>query len=179
MVDVNKALQLAATHKPMPPLIQTPWLTVKPNDAAQAAIPDVGSQATSSSANVNESITVEAVQVRLNLDHERLPDLLIELVSPSGTRSVLLNPYNSIVEQSTYVNPITAKGFRNFRLLSNKFYGEKSNGEWKLLITDVSNQKQEIRHVNRVFNFDIARFELKNNTKDGQLIDWSIKVFGH
>ncbi|WXL26251.1 proprotein convertase P-domain-containing protein [Ectopseudomonas mendocina] len=119
----------------------------------------------------------------LNLDHERVTDLLIELVSPSGTRSVLLNPFNGFVGQSIAreLGGTPQSGMRNLRVLSNKFYGEESAGQWKLLITDVTSAtRQFIREEIKDGKLLSTRvFTEVNNTKDGKLIDWSLRVFGH
>lgn len=180
LIDVNSALKRAASHKPLPPLVQSPWKKVTVTDAKQAAIPDVGAKPTTSSAQVDEALKVEGVQVQLNLDHQRLSDLLIELVAPSGTRSILLNPLNGLIGQAAdrFAGLTPRAGVRNYRLLSNKFYGEDSAGQWQLLITDVSNST---RRIVRTHALTGARTEFAeaNNTQDGKLLDWSIRVLGH
>ncbi|MGY3856937.1 serine protease Asp [Aeromonas intestinalis] len=180
LIDVNKALVSAATHDPLPALIQSPWQKVTVRGAA-GAIPDVGNAPTTSNIQLAQALTVEAVQVKVSLDHQRLPDLLIELVSPSGTRSVLLNPYNSLVGQSLerqQTGTIRTAGMRDMRLLSHKFYGETAAGEWRLEVTDVADGTRQVS----LFNPDTrARSTLteRNNSQPGQLIDWSLRVLGH
>ncbi|MCP3713181.1 proprotein convertase P-domain-containing protein [Paraburkholderia sp. CNPSo 3274] len=56
-------------------------------------------------------------------------DLAIELVSPSGTRSVLQNAYNGFLNTSVEVG--------DWLLASNAFNGESAQGTWKLRFIDV------------------------------------------
>ncbi|MDH5561463.1 MAG: Ig-like domain-containing protein [Deltaproteobacteria bacterium] len=75
----------------------------------------------------NKDISIEAVQVKLNIIHPSSGDLGIELFSPSGTRSILLNVRNGFAGTADLIDMV---------LLSNAFYGESSIGEWKLKISD-------------------------------------------
>ncbi|MFB2866057.1 S8 family serine peptidase [Aeromonas sp. MdU4] len=184
LVDVNKALSLAADHIPLPPLVQLPWQEVVVKDPADpeiGAIPNAGAHPTSSTTLIDEPLTVEAVQVMVSLDHQRLPDLLIELVSPSGTRSILLNPFNSLIGQTLdreeFGYTLTT-GIRDMRMLSHKFYGESAQGEWRLEVTDVAKDDRQ------VYKFDETTEELTvvteiNSRQPGQLISWSLRVLGH
>nr|CAA47428.1 microbial serine proteinases [Aeromonas salmonicida] len=143
----------------------------------------VGSSPTRSSTQVDQPLTVEAVQVMVSLDHQRLPDLLIELVSPSGTRSVLLNPNNSLVGQSLdrqQLGYVRTKGLRDMRMLSHKFYGEPAHGEWRLEVTDVANAAAQVSLLDRRTNTRSTLTE-GNNSQPGQLLDWSrgYSVLGH
>lgn len=124
---------------------------------------------------------MEAVQVQVSLDHQRLPDLLIELVSPSGTRSVLLNPNNSLVGQSLdrqQLGYVRTKGLRDMRMLSHKFYGESAQGEWQLAVTDVASGTRQGSLLNRSTNTRTTLTE-RNNSQPGQLLNWSLRVIGH
>ena len=110
-----------------------------------------------------------------------LPDLLIELVSPSGTRSVLLNPNNSLVGQSLdrqQLGYVRTKGLRDMRMLSHKFYGEAAQGEWRLEVTDVSNSSRQLTLVDLNTNRRSTLTE-RNNSQPGQLLNWSLRVIGH
>lgn len=74
--------------------------------------------------------TVEAVQVRVSVNGDAvLGDLGIELRSPTGTRSVLMNAHNAF--QKT-------KGVVNLVLMSNAFNEEEAKGRWTLRIVDVN-----------------------------------------
>jgi subtilisin family serine protease len=69
---------------------------------------------------------IEAVQVKLNLTHPKLGDVGVELTSPGGTRSVLLN----------VLNGYAASGTVDLLLAGNAFYGEPANGAWTLKVVD-------------------------------------------
>ncbi|MGD9920819.1 MAG: S8 family serine peptidase [Pseudorhodoplanes sp.] len=80
---------------------------------------------------VGGSIDIESIQLTLAIDHPRMSDLLIELRSPEGTTSILLDraglggadvmaPYGGLV------------------LTSNAFRGEISKGEWFVRIRDAN-----------------------------------------
>ncbi|WP_421236083.1 S8 family serine peptidase [Aeromonas sp. 601039] len=180
LIDVNKALELAANHQPLPPLVQLPWQKINVTGSA-ATIPDVGNSPTSSTTRIATPLTVEAVQVMVSLDHQRLPDLLIELVSPAGTRSILLNPLNSLVGQSLDLQKlgyVRTKGLRDMRLLSHKFYGEPAQGTWRLEVTDVANGTRQVSLLNRETRERTTLTE-RNNRQPGKLIEWSLRILGH
>ena len=180
LIDVNKALELAANHQPLPPLVQLPWQKINVTGSA-AAIADVGNSPTSSTTRIATPLTVEAVQVMVSLDHQRLPDLLIELVSPAGTRSILLSPFNSLVGQSLdqqQLGFVRTKGLRDMRMLSNKFYGESAQGTWRLEVTDVANGTRQVSLLNRETRERTTLTE-RNNRQPGKLISWSLRVLGH
>lgn len=89
-------------------------------------IPDDSATGGSSNLTVSQNLSIEAVQIRLTIDHTYIGDLGVELTSPSGTKSILMN-INSGVVGSAIQNEI---------LLSNAFYGEPSSGQWTLKIVD-------------------------------------------
>ncbi|WP_416391027.1 S8 family serine peptidase [Alloalcanivorax xenomutans] len=81
---------------------------------------------------VDQHVSAEQVLLRLNIGHERWSDLVVTLVSPSGTRSVLLD------------RPGLAGGIGNplgetsldVELMSVHFRGEDVHGEWQLVVED-------------------------------------------
>lgn len=78
-----------------------------------------------------QSLTIEAVQVKLTTNHPNPEQLAIHLLSPAGTESRL------ILAQSNIVAP--AVGPNTYYFLSNAFLDEDSGagiGEWKLRIYD-------------------------------------------
>jgi hypothetical protein len=77
--------------------------------------------------------TVEFVQVMIDMPAANPSDLAIELVSPSGTRSVLQNAYNGFVNTTAPVE--------NWLLASNAFNGEPAQGTWKLRFIDVDTRE--------------------------------------
>lgn len=71
--------------------------------------------------NVTENWRIESVQVKLSA-RSCLGNVGVELTSPSGTKSILLNINSGLLDTST----------TNHVMLSNAFYGENSAGTWTL-----------------------------------------------
>lgn len=164
LIDVSAAIQAGRdNYVPLPSLEISPW--INSNLENPLAIADAGANATSTTLAVESDNTVEAVQITLNANHERISDLLVELVSPSGTRSVLMSPRNSMVGEEI--------GFRNKLMLSHKFYGESARGNWTLRITDTSNNTRQVILPNN------ARVDIENNAENGELLGWSLRILGH
>nr|WP_269138056.1 proprotein convertase P-domain-containing protein [Burkholderia pseudomultivorans] len=78
----------------------------------------------------NYLASIEAVQLTLSLGQARMQDIGIELVSPSGTRSVLLGAFNGL--DNTPIHIV------DFTLASNAFNGESAKGTWTLKLVDVA-----------------------------------------
>lgn len=98
----------------------------------EASIPDKSSTGISTVFSVLEAdkITVESVQVSVNLSHSYLSDLQIQLTSPSGMKSVLMTPLNGMN---------SSVSGQDIVLLSQAFYGENSLGNWTLQVIDINN----------------------------------------
>lgn len=90
------------------------------------SIPDNTAVGASTDLSVNQNLTIEAVQIKLSIEHTYIGDLGVELTSPSGTKSQLML-INSGVAGAAIVDEV---------LLSNAFYGESSFGTWSLKIID-------------------------------------------
>ena len=125
-VDVDAALAFLQTYVPgsLGTLGDTGWI----QSAAALALPipdNTGAGATSTLA-APGARTVEYVQIQVGITHARPGDLGIELTSPSGTRSVLLNIRNGF-------GPATGL---SFTLASSAFYGEPAAGNWTVRVVD-------------------------------------------
>lgn len=97
-----------------------------------AAIPDhsvvgAGGTVTLASAQTGSMSFIEAVQVRVDISHTFSGDVGIEVTSPAGTRSVLLNIRSALG---------ASKDIPNWVILSNAFYGEDPNGVWTIKVVD-------------------------------------------
>ena len=164
LVDVDKAVETALQYnKPLPPLQQTSWDKVNVN----AAIPDANVAGLDSIYTYGEDFTVEAVQVLVDANHQRVNDLSVELISPAGTRSVLLSPRNHMIAEP--------RGLNQHRLLSNHFYGENARGKWTLRVIDSNGG--EYKFVYRPTGGADQILTLPN--KDGRLNSWFIRFLGH
>jgi subtilisin-like proprotein convertase family protein len=130
-INAEAAVAMAKTYTSYLPAngqLKTAWL---PGSLTKATtIPDNSVAGLSDTVNVTSSgiKQIEAVQVELGgLTINEYSDLNIEIVSPNGTRSVIMPAYNGYkgnVTSLTYV------------LASNAFYGEPADGNWTVKVVD-------------------------------------------
>ncbi|MSP18747.1 MAG: serine protease [Bdellovibrionales bacterium] len=90
------------------------------------AIPDNIATGVSSSINVTDNLKIEAVEIELSVTHNFITELGVELTSPSGTKSILLN-INSYIKGAN---------FTALHLNTNAFLDEMANGNWTLKVID-------------------------------------------
>ena len=157
VVDAGAAVALAQTWTPLPTMRE---IEVQSGDL-DLAIPDAPSSG--SRTRVTTSLTVDSyvgfvefVEVNAEFDHPSFRDLLIFLVSPSGTESRLVfaaqtTLFNSDGTTEKLVDPLT----ESFRFGSARHLGENAAGTWTLRISDA-------------YGNDV-----------GTLKSWSLKIYGH
>nr|NJM02841.1 S8 family serine peptidase [Desulfobacula sp.] len=127
MVDARAAVHMAETWVSQ----GNDFETISASDAAVAA-PD---GTTTLTFNVGDSMDVEQVIVKLQLDHPQWSDLKITLISPSGTQSILLDRLGVVDGVAGLINPLGELHF-NKDLMSVHFRGEDSTGTWQLKVED-------------------------------------------
>jgi subtilisin family serine protease len=173
-VDVSAAVKAAKEYKTnLGEYIVTDWM--ESADLAKA-IPDQDLAGAADKLVIEEDLIVEAVQIELTADHLRLPDLAVELISPAGTKSVIMTPYNGMVYQGVMdaADPDDlVTGFDKTPMLSNAFYGESTKGEWTLKVIDVNSGDFSFIKYNVAGNISIP------NEANGELKGWSIRFHGH
>lgn len=90
---------------------------------------------------VNENLIIEYVNVEFSLDVNAsenagsLPDagqIEVKLVSPNGTPSLLIDAPNGLADDAQFIHT---------RVGSNSFLDERSQGEWKLYISEIDAEK--------------------------------------
>jgi subtilisin-like proprotein convertase family protein len=111
-----------------------PSSTLQVSQNVNATIPNNNSTGVTTSINITENKKVEWVGVTITSNHNYPGDLEISLISPSGTKSILL-PGNNAVGDDRYGVMDLANGFR---FSSVAFVDESSYGEWKVIVKDVS-----------------------------------------
>jgi subtilisin family serine protease/subtilisin-like proprotein convertase family protein len=179
--NINKAVNMAKRqgkkrYKKLPKLRITPWM----NKNTHLAIPDAQTVGATSIYNVKvgKRFIVEGVQIKLDLDHARLSDLSIELISPSGTRSVLMTPNSgAFLGQNAIAIPLT--GMRDQLMLSTNFYGETAKGNWRLKVVDVGGEGDGDWILYDRTTGSPSLLEPANNVEPGIITNWSIRFFGH
>lgn len=100
--------------------------------APDITIPDNSSTGASDTINVTGNLVIESIQLTVDVTHPSSGDLGVELTSPNGTKSILLNINNSLLLGSD-------ANLANVVLLSNAFYGESSTGNWTVKVIDGRN----------------------------------------
>ncbi len=125
-VDVDAAVDLARTYvaDSLGPFVVTDWLAS--GAALGLPVPDDSTTGASSTLTVGSAFTVESVQIEVTVTHAAPGDLGIELRSPSGSRSILLNIRNGFAPAPGL---LMVAG-------SNLFYGEPAAGDWTVKVVD-------------------------------------------
>jgi len=109
------------------------------------AIPDANKNGVSSTISVNShNLSIEHVLVKVRVNHSYISDLGIDLVSPAGTKHRLIRVNNEVL----------LSGDKTLTLGVNGFYGEKSLGNWRLVVFDGQSEDT------------------------GSLVSWNIKFMG-
>ena len=92
---------------------------------------------------MNSGLQVEHVEIDLDTTFTRLGDLIVKLVSPCGTESILLNRQGKVPEgmpQTSDSDRGSAQtGTLKYTFMTTHDLGEKSGGNWTLQVTDAIN----------------------------------------
>ncbi len=156
MVDAAAAVDLADGWTNAPSMRKT----TSTYQGSSFSIPDAPSNGTST--RVTRSLTVdgfvdfvEYVAITVNMNHDDFRDLDIDLVSPSGSVSRLVNDGQGYSRFLGLVLPQEAPLNGEFRMGSARFLGEDPAGEWTLRVTD------------------------RQSGNRGRMRGWSLTVYGH
>lgn len=117
------------------------------------AIPDGAAGLTRSVVINYGSLVIESVQLRLSVTHSRSGQVGVELTSPQGTKSILLNINNALLHNVGSGSP---DANLDVTLTTHAFYGETATGTWSLKLIDGI-----------------------TDARSGTLTDWSINLIGH
>ncbi|MFD2177716.1 S8 family serine peptidase [Veronia pacifica] len=170
MVNATKAVQMAARdYALLPPLQQTTFIPA--SDQSKTTIPE-NFQGITKTFEVPQNWTVEGVQVKVDIEHSRMNDLSIELISPSGTRSIVATARNMhmMTPDEVFIEP------GPLLFLSQAFLDEKAGGTWQLRVIDTNSQ---MMHYKKTF-FGIGDpIELPNNQTLGKLNKAELRIYGH
>jgi subtilisin family serine protease len=98
------------------------------SQALDIVIPDNSFVGINDSIKYHRELTIEAVQISVNITHTFTGDIGIELTSPQGTKSIMFTVYNGFGRDNNLTNMVIA---------SNAFYGESSLGDWKIKVLDI------------------------------------------
>lgn len=167
-VDVDSAVAMAKTYSTsLGTQVETNATFSTGSGTINLAIPDNSATGVTGQLTVAQNYSIEAVQVKVNITHGRPGDLGIELTSPSGTKSILMNINNAfLLALDSGGDPFWIADLTDFVMLSNTFYGESSAGTWTIKIID------------GLGNATGKDLDLATN-QTGTLVNWSINVIGH
>ncbi|MBD2300812.1 S8 family peptidase, partial [Nostoc sp. FACHB-190] len=127
LVDAHAAVRLAETWQKQSVFSNEQSLSYSSGNLG-LVIPDSNTGGISSTFTVAAGLDVDWVEVELNLTHSYRGDLVVDLISPSGTISRLINqPGNGLDSGDNIV----------FKLSSAQHWGESSAGNWTLRIQDL------------------------------------------
>ena len=132
-VDVDAAAAAAMSHVPdsLGEFVESEWYggAEEPPLAIPAA-DGAGVSATLEVSGMLEGANLEAVILEITVEHRDALGLGVTLRSPAGTPSVLNPPFNAVLDGFP--------GLREWRLMSNAFYGERPNGAWSVNVVDLA-----------------------------------------
>jgi Ca2+-binding RTX toxin-like protein/LysM repeat protein len=133
-VDALAAVRLAETWNTTQTSINE-ISSIKQSGTLNLNIPD-GTSSITNSLTVTDSLQVEHVEVQLRLNHAQLGDLVITLIAPDGTKSVLLNRLDKDIGSTDAAD--RGYGSINVPILLNSThdFGQNSVGTWQLKIED-------------------------------------------
>ena len=125
IADAAAAVNMAQNfNSPLGNLVITNW--ENNSGTLNLVVPDNSAKGVSHTMNVTRDLTIEAVQMKITVNHTKASDLGVELTSPSGTKSIIININSGVAEKS----------FIDFTFTSNAFYGEKTKGNWTVKVID-------------------------------------------
>jgi subtilisin-like proprotein convertase family protein len=134
LVDADAAVEMAKgnTQDPMNWLPLGAQIETNANLTAgvnvSLAIPDANKDGVAHTQNLTANLKVESVQIKVQATHPRSGEIGIELTSPGGTKSILMNINNSFY--------LDTDQNLNIVLTSHAFYGEDSQGNWEIRVID-------------------------------------------
>ena len=104
----------------------------------EAVIPDYDGTGISQTITVSDDLIIEGLYLGLNILHDSIGELHIELLSPSGTKSIVhtLGQQQGDEDGIGASDPTDTSSY--FELLNYAFYGESSAGTWTLSIKDLA-----------------------------------------
>ena len=129
-VAVDDAVAFAKEYEPnsLGDFFESGWFELRET----VDIPDNDISGISQTLNVRglrSDANIEAAVVEIDWQHDFPNDLGVYLISPEGTRSVVSQVFDEALA-------VQEMGTFTWRLLTNAFYGENPNGDWRLEVFD-------------------------------------------
>lgn len=106
---------------------------------------------------LEEGILIEHTSLALNFEHERIGDLIIKLISPDGTESILMNRPGKAPDSAASDTGDQRSLAMDYAFNSTRNWGETSGGTWTLEIIDAAGGASGILHGAKLVTFgDLA-----------------------
>ena len=105
---------------------------VSGSSSPSAAIPNGGS--VSDTITIGTGLNIDHVEVSISITHNHIGDLIVKLVSPDGTESVIVNRPGKTPTSSTDTGLTTDN--INFTFSSTNHWGETGVGTWTIIVED-------------------------------------------
>ena len=137
LVDAHTAVRLAETWTSVNTAINEVSASAR-EFGMLAAIPDGDGSTFSRSFEIDSSLSVEHVELGIDLRHQRMGDLIITLTSPDGTVSTLMNRPTVNADNAYGISGVDS-GIPTHLLWdfsSVQFWGEDAAGIWTIEVTD-------------------------------------------
>jgi len=194
-VNAGKAVQMAKAATPLPAPKMGAWqgAGVFGDTAASLdlAVPDNSSRGVAVSVQVADDIKLEGVQFKFSISNPDFAfgfvsadgyvqttagiDLAIEVMSPAGTRSVLLSSKQALVYPALSSDFSDNPGYilKDAVFLSNAFYGESAKGTWTVRVLDANGS--DYASSGGILGVD----KYVNNSTQSKVEGVAVRVFGH
>lgn len=135
-VDARAAVRLAESWTTRQTLANEQSYAVSSTFGLNLAINDGAT--TTSTLTAKAGIQIEHVEVEVNLSHQYWGDLVITLMAPNGTESVLMNRVGKAPGSVESDRGSATSGNLNFKFMTTRDWGEQSGGTWTLKVTDAA-----------------------------------------
>ena len=132
-IDLDAAVGMAGSYASdsLGPFEESAWFDAGVTSGLDIDDADgAGATARVEVAGLPGAANIEAVVLEISADHPDAFDLGVTLRSPAGTASVVNPPFNATLDGIA--------GLRDWRLLSNAFYGERPSGTWTIQVVDLA-----------------------------------------
>lgn len=133
-IDARAAVRLAETWTEQNTYANE-FATTAASGVLKAAIPE-GSGLLTRTLSVGSGMEVESAQVTLELEHQRWGDLIVKLISPAGTESILVNRPEKAPGGAASDLGNASSGLLSFSFNTTHVMGEQSAGNWTLQVID-------------------------------------------
>lgn len=133
LVDARAAVRLAESWTQLSTVANSPH-AFSPALTTPVAIRDLATVTSQLQVVTHPAYEIDRVEIGLSLLHGRIGDLVISLVAPSGTESLLVNR-PGVTAANPLGNPQTAI---SMQLDSVQFWGENPTGSWTLKVRDAA-----------------------------------------